>query len=66
MVKKKNKQRLEIEVLESIENKIGLLVLITSLNGKSEEDQIKILKSYSGPLSKRELEKITGIGRSKF
>ena len=60
------KERTDAEILESIEQKMDLLVLITSLSGKDKKEQIKILKSYKGPLSKRELERITGIDRHEF
>ena len=60
------KNRTEIEVLKSIEQKIEILILVTSLSGKDKKEQTKILKAYGSPLSKRELEKITGIDRHEF
>lgn len=60
------KNRTELEVLEAIERKLDLLILISSLNGKDKKEQARILKSYNGPFSKREIEKITGIDRHEF
>jgi len=60
------KKRTEIEVLESIETKIELLILVSSLSGKNKKEQIKILKSYDGNLSKRELERVSGVDRHEF
>jgi hypothetical protein len=60
------KDKTEIELLKSIEQKIEVLILVTSLSGKNKKEQIKILKFYEGPLSKRDLEKITGIDRHEF
>jgi len=54
------------KLLEDINNKLDILILIFSLNGKDKNSQIKILKGYRGPLSKRELERITGIDRHDF
>ena len=56
----------EEEILKEISKKLDLLILLTSLNGKSKEEQKKILKNYNGSLSKRELEKITGVDRHEF
>jgi len=56
----------EKKLLEEISQKLDLLILITSLGGKSKGEQKKILKNYKGPLSKRELERITGIDRHEF
>ncbi|MEN7982357.1 MAG: hypothetical protein ABFQ65_02835 [Nanoarchaeota archaeon] len=64
--KTKPKEKSERELLEEINSKLGILILVSSLNGKSKEDQKKILKNYSGPLSKRELERITGVDRREF
>lgn len=60
------KQKSDNEILQEINNKLDLLILVNSLNGKDKEEQKKILKNYEGPLSKRELEKITGIDRHEF
>ena len=60
------KEKSEKEILQEINEKLDLLILLTSLNGKSKEEQIKILKNYEGPLSKRELERATGIDRHEF
>lgn len=54
------------KILEEINQKLDLLILITSLNGKDKEEQKRILKNYEGSLSKRELERITGIDRHDF
>ena len=54
------------KLLIDINSKLDLLILVTSLSGKNKEDQKKILKSYNGSLSKRELERITGIDRHEF
>lgn len=56
----------ELDVLKEINQKLDLLTLICSLSGKDKKEQIKILKSYQGPFSKREIEKITGIDRHEF
>ena len=45
---------------------MDLLILVSSISGKDKKDQIKILKFYDGPLSKRDLEKLTGIDRHEF
>jgi len=60
------KEKSDNELLKEISEKIDLLILATSLNGKSKEDQKKILKKYGGPLSKRELERVIGIDRHEF
>jgi len=60
------KIKTELEVLEAIERKMDLLILVSSISGKDKKDQIKILKFYDGPLSKRDLEKLTGIDRHEF
>lgn len=54
------------KILKEINQKLDLLILVTSLSGKDKEEQKRILKNYNGPLSKRELEKITGIDRHRF
>jgi len=59
-------QKTELKILQEISEKLDLLILITSLNGKSKEEQKKILKNYKGPFGKRELERITGINRHGF
>ncbi len=64
--KTKPKEKSEKELLEEMNNKLELLILVTSLNGKTKEDQKKILRNYTGSLSKRELERITGIDRRDF
>ena len=60
------KQKTDTELLTELSDKLDLLILITSLNGKDKITQRKILKGYKGTLSKRELEKITGIDRHEF
>ncbi len=54
-------------LLKEIIKKLDLLILITALQGKTEKDKIKILKSIKkSELSKRDIERITGIDRHKF
>jgi len=60
------KQKTDNELLQEINEKLDLLILVTSLNGKEKEEQKKILKNYIGPLSKRELERVTCIDRHEF
>ncbi len=60
------KQKTDNEFLKEINEKLDLLILIISLNGRDKEEQKKILKSYVGPLSKRELGRITGLDRHEF
>ena len=60
------KQKTDNELLQEINEKLDLLILVTSLNGKNKEEQRKVLKGYAGPLSKRELERVTGIDRHEF
>jgi len=60
------KKKTDNELLIEISKKLDLLTLVTSLNSKEKEEQIRILKNYQGPLSKRELERITGIDRHEF
>jgi hypothetical protein len=62
MVKKKEDNK----ILEEINEKLDILILITSLSGKDKTEQKKILKNYGGSLSKRELERVTGIDRHEF
>jgi len=59
------KEKNEKEILQEISAKLDLLILISSLTGKDKDEQ-KILKNYEGPLSKRELERVTGIDRHEF
>lgn len=66
MVKKQKTEKTEKNLLVEINNKMDLLILILSLQDKEMKDQIKILKNYNGDLSKRELERITGIDRHLF
>ena len=63
MVKNKKVNRTEKKILEEINSKLALLVLLQSLQGKDKEEQVKILKKYRGNLSKRELGRITGVNR---
>lgn len=60
------KDKTEKELLQDVNNKLDLLIVVTSLNGRSKDEQKRILKNYEGPLSKRDLEKITGIDRHEF
>jgi hypothetical protein len=60
------KQKTDNELLIEINKKLDLLILVTSLNNKNKVEQKKILKNYEGPLSKRELERATGIDRHEF
>lgn len=63
---KKQQNKNEKELLTEINDKLEILILICSLQGKDKAEKIKILKNYRGPLSKRELERITGIDRHEF
>ena len=57
----------KLKYLEQINKKMDLLILLTSLQGQSEKEKIRILKNVKkSEFSKRELEKITGIDRHKF
>lgn len=51
--------RNEIDVLESIENKIDKLIGVTAIQGKKEQVQAKILKSLG--FKYREISELTGI-----
>lgn len=63
---KSNKKPIEA-LLEELNNKIDVLILILAVQGKEEKEKIKIIKSFSRSfLSKREIEKITGVDRHKF
>lgn len=58
---------LNTKILHEISKKLDTLILLTTLQGKTEKEKIKILKSMSkSGVSKRELEKATGIDRHKF
>jgi len=59
-------EKTEKQLLEEINSKLDILILINSLQAKSKEEQKRILTAYRGPLSKRELERITGIDRHGF
>ena len=63
---KKQKEKNEKDLLEEINNKLEILILVSSLQGNDKDQKIKILKNYCGKLSKRELEKITGFDRRGF
>lgn len=63
---KKQQKKSEKELLAEINDKLDVLILVCSLQGKNKDEKIKILKNYRGPLSKRELERITGIDRHEF
>jgi len=65
-MKRKKIRKTEIELLEQINSRLEVLILVCSLQGKDKEERIKVLKSYRGPLSKRELERIAGINRHEF
>jgi hypothetical protein len=65
-MKEKKIRKTEIELLEQINAKLEVLILMCSLQGKDKDEKIRILKSYRGPLSKRELERITAIDRHEF
>jgi len=60
------KQKTDNDLLNEINSKLDLLVLVTSLNGKDKKEQKRILKNYEGSVSKRDLERITGIDRHGF
>jgi hypothetical protein len=66
MVKKQKTNRTENEILEEINKKLDMLILLQSLQGKDKNQQANILKNYKGNLSKRELERITNIDRHLF
>lgn len=61
-----NKEKTERHLLEEISSKLDVLILVNSLQGKSKEEQKRILSTYNGSLSKREIERITGIDRHEF
>lgn len=56
----------EIDILKEISEKLDVIILLLSLQGKDESDKIKILKNYPGPLNKRKLQRITGMDRRDF
>ena len=60
------KEKSERELLEELNGKMDLLILVSSLQGRTKDEQKKILKNYDGPLSKRALARITGRDRSEF
>jgi len=60
------KEKTEKDILLELSEKLDLLILLTSLIGKNKDNQKKILKNYKGPLSKREIERLTGVDRHKF
>lgn len=62
----KKKEKSEQNLLEDINLKLNLLILLTSLQGKDKKEKVKILKHSQGSFSKRELERITGIDRRDF
>jgi len=66
MVKIQKTNRTENEILEEINKKLDMLILLQSLQGKDKNQQANILKNYKGDLSKRELERITGVDRHLF
>ena len=66
MVKIQKTNRTENEILEEINKKLDMLILLQSLQGKDKNQQANILKNYKGDLSKRELERITNIDRHLF
>lgn len=66
MIKNEQKEKDEKGLLKIIIEKLNLLILITSLQGKSKEEKIKILKNNADSFSKRELEKISGVDRHEF
>ena len=65
-IKNKSPEKSEKDILEEINNKLDILVLVMSLQNKNKDEQKKIMKNYNGSLSKRELERITGIDRHEF
>jgi len=70
MVKKKNieKEKTEKELLEEIKDKLEVITLLLSLQGKTERGKYKILRNFAktSKLSKREIERITAIDRHEF
>lgn len=61
-----NKDIKEKHILAQIDSKLDVLILLIALQGKTDEEKVKILKKIDSPLSKREIQKITGIDRHKF
>lgn len=62
----KEKEGINEKLLQGINDKLDVLILLMSLQGKDKKEQIKILKNCSLKLSKREIEKITRIDRHDF
>ncbi len=60
------KEKSEKDLLEEISSKLDILILLISLQRKDKKQQKKILNNYKGPLSKRDIERITGIDRHGF
>lgn len=62
------KEKTEKEILQEINSKLDTLILVNSIMGKEEKEVIKFLKNYvkDSNLSKREIEKITGVDRHRF
>jgi len=64
---KKKEHKTELSILEEINNKLSILILLNSLLGKTESEKVIFLKNIDkSGFSKRELERITGIDRHKF
>lgn len=62
----KKEQKSERELLEEINDKLERLLLISALSGLDADGKKRFLKNYKGNLSKRELEKLTGLNRHDF
>ncbi|MCH7568648.1 MAG: hypothetical protein IIA87_04465 [Nanoarchaeota archaeon] len=58
----------ETHLLEEISLKLDILILINSISGKEGKEAKKILNNFAktSKLSKREIERITGIDRHNF
>lgn len=62
----KEKTKSEIMLLEEINDKLEKLLIVSALAGMDKGAKIRFLKNYDGELSKRDLEKLTGIDRNSF
>ena len=62
----KANEKSELTLLGEINQKLEILILLISLQGRERAEKVNLLKNYDGPISKRELERITGIDRHEF
>ena len=60
------KDKSETDLLGEISDKLEALIVLSLIQGRTRREQVRILASYDGPLSKRELERLTGIDRHEF